>query len=247
MHKYGALCDEFYVNMHLNTEMDLPQNREAVLHFFEQIQKRFPNMQNFYTRDKGEFCLEEAKESGQYRWVSTEMRRLCSGSVNPESFDSAVEQHQTILALTPFELSVSHLDCESLNFTMGFDYSYRGNQNALVSEALGMIPAIEKLAEISGSAALSYEPSFQLSLDEDFKTQCRLAFETRNTAYQIRSGEYGEDQLSVYLTVRRFDSLSSTEQFSQELARIAELCEKMADEYVVEHVLQPLQKTIALK
>ena len=36
MHKYSSICDEFYVNMHLNTEMDLPQNRESVLHFFEQ-------------------------------------------------------------------------------------------------------------------------------------------------------------------------------------------------------------------
>ncbi|MEM7560862.1 MAG: hypothetical protein AAF394_17200, partial [Planctomycetota bacterium] len=31
MHKYSSICDEFYVNMHLNTEMDLPQNRESVL------------------------------------------------------------------------------------------------------------------------------------------------------------------------------------------------------------------------
>lgn len=248
MHKYGALCDEFYVNMHLNTEMDLPQNRESVLHFFEQIQRRFPKMQNFYSREKGEFCLEESKDSGQYRWVSTEMRRLCSGAVNPDSLETAVQQHQVVLGLAPFELSISHLDCESLNITLGFDYTYRGNQNELLSEALGMIPALDRLGEIADGAPLSYEPSFQVALDEDCKTQCRLAFETRTTAYQVRSGEYSEDQLSVYLTVRRFDSLSaSDEPFGDELARIAQLCERMADEYLVEHVLQPLRKTIALK
>ena len=111
MHKYGALCDEFYVNMHLSTEMELPQNREAVLHFFEQIQKRFPRMHNFYARERGEFCLEEEKDSGQYRWVTTEPRRLCSGAVNPDSVESAVEQHRMVLKLIPFELSISHLDC----------------------------------------------------------------------------------------------------------------------------------------
>ncbi len=247
MHKYDALCDEFYVNVHLNTEMDLPQNRETVLHFFELIQKKFPRMVNFYARERGEFVLEEEKDSGRYRWVSTEPRRLCSGAVNPASLEEAVDQHQTVLSMIPYELSISHLDCESLNFTMGFDYTYRGNQNELLCEALGMVPALEKLAEVADGAPLSYEPVLQLALDEDCKTQCRLAFETRTTGYQVRSGEYGEEPLSVYLTVRRFDSLSSNEQFGDELGRLAELCEKMADGYLVEHVLQPLQRTIALK
>lgn len=247
MHKYDTLCDEFYVNMHLSTEMELPQNREAVLHFFEQIQKRFPKMQNFYTRERGEFCLEEEKESGQYRWVSTELRRLCSGAVNPETVESAVEQHRTVLKLIPFELSISHLDCESLNFTMGFDYNFRGNQNELLAEALGMAPALDKLTDVTGGKLLSYEPVIQLALDEDCRTQCRVAFETRTSAYQIRSGEYGEEQISVYMTVRRFDSLNSDEDFGEELVRLASSCEKMVDEFLVENVLQPLQKTITLK
>lgn len=247
MHKYESLCDEFYVNMHLNTEMDLPENREAVLHFFEQIQRRFPRMLNFYTRDRGEFCLEEEKDSGQYRWVATEPRRLSSGAVNPESVESATEQHRAVLELIPFELSISHLDCESLNFTMGFDYTYRGNQNELLAEALGMAPALEKLTELGNNSVLSYEPVIQLALDPECRTQCRLAVETRTTAYQVRSGEFSEDQLSVYLTVRRFDSLRVNEDFGEELVRLAGICEKLTDDYLVENVLQPLQKTIALK
>lgn len=247
MHKYSAFCDEFYLNMHLATEMELPQNRESVLHFFEQIQKRFPQMSNFYSRERGEFCLEEEKEGGRYRWVSTEPRRLCSGAVNPESLEIAIEQHVTVLKLIPFELSISHLDCESLNVTMGFDYLYRGNQNELLAEALGMMHPMEKLADIKGSSLLSYEPAIQLALDDDCKTQCRLAFETRTTAYQVRSNDYGEEQLSVYLTVRRYDSLSNEEDFGEELKRLAEICERLADEYVVDNVLKPLQQTIALK
>jgi hypothetical protein len=247
MNKYGALCDESYVNMHLSTEMDLPQNRESVLHFFEQVQKRFPSMTNFSSRERGEFCLEEDKEAGQYRWVSIESRRLSSGTVNPPAVDDAVAQHRSVLQLLPYELSISHLDCESLNFTMGFDYNYRGNQNELLAEALGMMPAMEKLAEISGTSILGFEPAIQLALDEDCKTQCRLGFETRTTAYQIRSGEYGEEQLSVYLNVRRYDSLGADEDYADELLRLATLCEKMVDEYLVEHVLRPLHQTIALK
>jgi hypothetical protein len=247
MNKYGAYCDEFYINMHLATEMDLPQNREAILHFFEQIQKRFPRMTNFYARERGEFCLEEEKEGGRYRWVSTELRRLCSGAVNPESLENAVEQHRTVLSLIPFELSISHLDCESLSLTMGFDYTFNGNQNELLAEAFGIAPPLEKLSELKGSSLLSYEPALQIALDDDCKTQCRLGFETRTTAYQVRTGDQGEEPLSVFLAVRRFESLSSDEEFATELVRLAGICERLADEFVVDQVLKPLQKTIALK
>ena len=50
MSRFGVLSDDFYVNMNLNTEMELPQSRETVLHFFEQIQKKYPSMRNFYSR-----------------------------------------------------------------------------------------------------------------------------------------------------------------------------------------------------
>ncbi len=247
MHKYGAFCDEFYVNMHLSTEMDLPQSRESVLHFFEQIQKRFPKMANFYARDKGEFCLEEEKESGSYSWVTTEAKRIGSGCVNPESMASAVVQHKAVLGLVPYALSISRLDCESLNLTMGFDYIFRGNHNELLAEALGIVPPLERLAELKGSSLLSYEPMLQLALDEDCKTQCRIGFETRTTAYQVRADEFSEEPVTVYLTVRRFGSLASEEDFAAELTRIAGICEDLADQYLVEQVLKPLQKTIALK
>ena len=247
MHKYSSICDEFYVNMHLNTEMDLPQNRESVLHFFEQIQKRFPKMANFYTRDNGEFSLEEEKTSGQYRWVATELKRVCSGAVNPEVISDAVQQHRSVLELIPFELSISHLDCESLNLTFGFDYNYRGNHNELIAEAMGVPPAFEKLAETTEAKLLGYEPVMQLALDDGCRTQCRIALESRTSPFQVRSGEYSEEQISVYLTLRRFDSLKSSEKFSEEIIRLAELGERLIDNYLVENVLQPLQKAIALK
>src|SRR5690606_10908393 len=123
MSRYGSYSDDYYVNMNLNTEMDLPQNRETVLHFFEQVQKNYPTMRNFYGRDRGEFALEEEKDKGQYRWCSIEPRRVSSGQVNPASFEEAMKQHALILDLVPYFLSVSSLDCESLNMMFGFDYT----------------------------------------------------------------------------------------------------------------------------
>ena len=36
MNPYTALCDDFGVYVYLNTKMELPSNRETVLHFFGQ-------------------------------------------------------------------------------------------------------------------------------------------------------------------------------------------------------------------
>lgn len=246
MNRYGAYCDDTYVNMHLTTEMDLPHSRESVLHFFEQVQRRFPKLSNFYARERSEYCLEEEKEGGQC-WVAIEPRRIGSAVLNPATLDEGLQQHLAVLELAPFSLSVSHLDCESLNLTFGFDFNYRGNQNDLLAEALGIIPAHEKLLEIPGATVLGYEPSIQLALDEECRTQCRLAFETRNNAFQVRSGEYTEEQLSVYLVIRRYDSLRPGESFVEELKRLANIGREIVDNQLIENVLRPLQQTIALK
>ena len=137
MNRYSSLCDDFYVNMNLSTEMELPTNRETVLHFFERVQKTYPSMRNFYCRERGDFVLEEDKDQGDYRWATIENRRVCSGQVNPESIDGAIEQHQLILELAPYMLSVSPLDCEALDLLFGFDFSYRGNHNEVVCRGPG--------------------------------------------------------------------------------------------------------------
>ena len=151
MNRYSSLCDDFYVNMNLSTEMELPASRETVLHFFERVQKTYPTMRNFYCRDRGDFILEEDKDEGNYRWSTIEPRRVCSGYVNPESVDDAMRQHELILDLAPYMLSVSPLDCEALDLLYGFDFTYRGNHNELIAEALGIGPALDRILEVPGS------------------------------------------------------------------------------------------------
>ena len=247
MKRYDAHSDDYYVNMNLHTEMELPQQRETVLHYFEQLQKRYPQMRNFYTREKGEFVLEEEKDKPSYRWASIESRRVCSGQVNPASVDEAVQQHATVLDLAPFALAVSPLDCESLNVMFGFDFNFRGNHSQLLADALGVCPALEPLIAMPGSRILANEPVLQLALDEECRTQARVSFETRSTAYHVRMGEFPEEQLSVYVTARRYGSLEPGESFVASMRKLAAVCCDLLDNYVVENVLKPLQNTIALK
>lgn len=247
MNRYSSLCDDFYVNMNLSTEMELSSNRETILHYFERLQKKYPSMRNFYCRDKGDFVLEEDKDQGQYRWATIESRRVCSGQVNPEDVSDALEQHRLVLELAPYMLSVSPLDCEALDLLFGFDFTYRGNHNQLVAEALGVGPSLERLAEVPSASVINYEPSITLALDEECRTQCRLSIETRTNAYQIRTGDFPEEQLSVYVTARQYGSLAADMTYVAALEQLAGVCHEIVDNYVIEQVLRPLARAIALK
>jgi hypothetical protein len=247
MNRFGSLCDDFYVNMNLGTEMEMPTNRETVLHFFERIQKTYPTMRNFYCRDKGEFVLEEDKDGGGYRWCTIEPRRVCSGQVNPESLDEAIRQHELVLELAPYMLSLSPLDCEALDLLYGFDFTYRGNHNELVAEALGVNPALERILETPGATVINCEPSLTIALDEECRLQFRVSIETRTNAYQIRTGEYPEEQISVYVTARQYGSLAAEKTFLETLHQLRQICETMIEQHVIEQILRPLATTIAMK
>ncbi|MGO8690935.1 MAG: hypothetical protein ACLQLG_15040 [Thermoguttaceae bacterium] len=247
MNPYDSLCDDFYINMNLGTEMELPTNRETVLHFFERVRKTYPTMRNFYCRDRGDFVLEEDKDKGNYRWCTIEPRRVCSGQVNPASIEGVLQQHALVLELAPYMLSVSPLDCEALDLLYGFDFTYRGNQNQLVAEALGVSPALEWAVGIPGATVINSEPSLTVALDEECRIQFRLSIETRTSAYHVRTGDYPEEQLSVYVTARQYGSLGPDATFVDTLQRLNQVCQEMLDRQVIENVLKPLARSIALK
>ncbi len=247
MSKYGEYSDEFYVNMNLNTEMELPTSRDTLLHFFEQLQKRYPTMRNFYSREKGEYVLEEDKDSGNYRWATVESKKICSGFVNPPTLQETTEQQNLVLDSIPYTLSVSPLDCESLNYMFGFDFIYRGNHHNILMEALGTVPAFDKILDYPGARLVANEPSIHFALDENCRTQCRISVESRTSAYHIRTGEFPEEQISVYLTVRRYGSLESGETYVETLNELRRHAIEIMDSYVIENVLLPLQQTIAIK
>lgn len=244
---YGSLADDFYCNLNLNTEMALPAQRETILGFFERVQKAYPSMRNFYTRENGDFVLEEDKEQGQYRWVSVESRRVCSGYVNPPTIAAAIEQHRLVLELLPYMLSVSPLDCEALDLMLGFDYPYRGNHDALVAEVFGVSSALDGLVEVPGSQVISFEPSVTIALDESCRLQARLMVETRTSAYHVRRGDYPEEHISVYFTIRKYGSLDPGTTYEETLDVLSLHSERLLEQSVVQQVLRPLAQAISAR
>ena len=247
MSEYANLADDFFVNLNLYTELQLPSQRETVLEFFGRAQKSYPSMRNFYTRENGDFVLEEDKDQPSYRWMSLEPRRICSGQVNPSDVDGAVDQHCLALELAPYMLSVSPLDCEALDFLMGFDFVYRGNHDELVAEALGTGTAFENLLSIEGGKPLNFEPSLTIALDEGCRRQCRIMIETRTNAYQVRRSEFPEESISVYFTVRQYGSMPHDSSLPETFRELRRDCETLLHERVIDDVLKPLAHAISMK
>src|SRR6478609_9327315 len=245
-HDYSD-ADDFYINLNLTTEMELPTNRDTVLHYFEQMRKAFPDLRNFYTRETGDLVLEGDKEQGHYRWLAIEPKRLCSGHINPESLEDAYRQHELVLELAPHLLTISILDCEALDVMYGFDFTYEGNHDEIVAEVLGIGSGLEGLLELGNSRVINYEPSLTLALDEACRLQCRLSVETRTNAYQVRTGQFPEAPISVYFTVRQYWGRQPYKTFVESYQNQRRVCQELVDNHVLPAVIRPLQQTIAAK
>jgi len=247
MNFYESLADDYFINMALNTEMALPTQRETVLDFFGRIQKTYPTLQNFQCRDTTEFVLEEDKEQDRYRWVGLEPKRIGSGIVNPLSMDDAMQQHLLVLELAPYMLSVSPLDCEAIDLMFGFDFEYRGNQDELVAEALGLGPAFDSLLSLPGTRPLNVEPSLTILLTDDCRRQCRVMIETQTHASQVRRNDFPEEAINVYFTMRQYRSLSRNQTFQETLVELREQGEQLIQRHIVDQILRPLAQAIAGK
>jgi hypothetical protein len=75
----------------------------------------------------------------------------------------------------------------------------------------------------------------------------RVSTETRTNAFQVRTGEFNEEQLSVYVTARQYGSLDPDTSSVDAMDRLAQLGREVVDSCVVEQILRPLARTISLK
>jgi hypothetical protein len=247
MNPYSSLCDDFYLYCYLNTEMDLPEARDTVLHFFEQVSKVFPTMTNFYGRDSNEYVLEEDKEQGSYRWMSLEPRRLSSGFLNPPKLTDCHTQHELMLDLAPHLLSVSPLDCEALDVMFGFDFTYKGNHDEVVGEAFAREGKFGSLMDLPQARVVEYEPTITLALDDTCRVQCRLSIVTRTNSYQVRTGHYNEEAISVYFTIRQYWGVGTRMSFIESYRKQFDIGQELVSGHIIPNVVVPLSEAISAR
>ncbi len=251
MNSYNSLCDDFYLDMYVNTELDLPTQRDTILVFFEQIQKQFPSMGRFYRREKNDYCLEEDRSMGQYRWVALEIDRIGSGVVNPSDFEEAYCQDRFILGLIPYMLGVSHLDITSLDVALAMDFDYAGNHDEVIAEALFGSTAFNCLLELPDSKAIGFSPVVVVALSDDQRTQARISVESKTTPDLIGGYEPGErrqstdNAISLSLTIRQYPGTGEKFDALKSFENQCRLAEELMAEKIIPNFVKPLTETIA--
>jgi hypothetical protein len=242
---FSAFCDDFYVNMRLSTQLQLPHARDTVLHFFERVQKDYPALTRFRKHENGDLCIEENREQDTYRWVTLESRRLLSGHVNPASIEESLKIHQLLLELAPYNLGLSPVEIDYLDVLFGFDLSFRGNHDEVVAEGLLQHSPLACMLDEPGAKAVDIQPSVTVALSEDCRLQARVDVITRTNSYQVRTGDYSNDVISVYLILRRYWGDRPKEPMANLFRQMAERAESLCTSYILPRVLRPLSTAIA--
>lgn len=246
MNNYNLLCDDFFVDMHINTKLDLPKQRDTILAFFERIQKQYPAMGNFYRRNNN-YYLEESSTTGHYRWIALEQDRVGSGTVNPAEAAEAYKQHKLVLELVPYMLGVSHLDIYSLDVTFGMDFDYNGSHDEVIAEALLGSGSFSCLLDIP-SKPVDFSPAMVVALTDDCRTQARVNVESKTGSFEPDDREKTADKaISLLVTIRQFPQTDRKFDATKSFEKQCRLAQEVMDEKIVPNFVQPLINVITQK
>jgi hypothetical protein len=243
--EFGTVADDFFLNANLQTTLALPGGRETILQFCEAVRKEFRDMTSFYQRESGEYVLEGDHESGVYQWMELQSHNLSAGYFNPPDLDEARRFHSWLLERSVYYLGVSGLDVECLDVLYGFNLDFRGNRDAIAARALLEGSPLAALGACEGCKPVEFEPSLVIALEEECYLQARLSLETRSSSYQVRTGEYDEEPISIYFTVRQYPQPGKPFDLKDAFGRQCEIGQDLVRRVVIPHVVQPVAAAIA--
>lgn len=246
----GAQCDEFYISSRLFFKLDLNLGRETVLHFFERIRRQYPLLNRFRRREDDSLILEECDEQGEQtaprHWIRLEPGALRFGCFSPPSTQDNRAFSTFLLEQAPYHLTLSDLDVDHMEVVYGFDMEYSGNHDQLVAETLfADHPLAAFILGQDSAHTIECEPYFGIALSGRCDAQAFLEIKSRTTSFEVRTGEYQPQMLSVYLTVRRYWGLNEAQDLARAHAELLDLADDLAVRRVVPLVVNPLALAIA--
>ena len=243
---FATYCDDFYVNMRLGSQLPLPHGRDTLLHFFDRLGKAYPTLTRFRkSSESNEYSLEEDRSAPSYRWISLEQKRLTSGHVNPASVEDGLRLHNLVLDMAPHHLGLSPLEIDYLDVLFGFDLTFGGNHDEIIAESLFPQSPLTCLTEETGAKPVDFQPTVTVALSEDCRLQARIDIVTRTNSYQVRTGDYSDDVISVYLIVRRYWGDRPKEPLDVMFTQMAEKAEELCHTHVAPKILKPIGAAIA--
>jgi len=244
---FGAMCDDFYVSTRLFLKLDIPISRETTLHFFDRIRREFPSLSRFRRRDDGSVVLEEVDaDGGSRRWIRLEEACLRFGHFSPPNLREVRRLGQVVLSQAPYHLTFSDLDYDHLETVYGFDLEYRGNHDQLVAETFFEDhPLAALLLSDDAHHTIDCQPYFGIALRENCDLQAYVEVKSRTTTYEVRTGDYESQPLSIFLTVRKYWGFSGPDELVDAYELISRHADDLANERVVPVLVNPLAQAIA--
>jgi len=165
--------------------------------------------------------------------------------VNPAGLDEALRLHSLVLDMAPHHLGISPLEIDYLDVLFGFDLAFGGNHDEIIAESLFPESPLTCLTEEAGAKAVDFQPTVTVALSDDCRMQARIDVVTRTNSYQVRTGDYSDDVISVYLIVRRYWGDRPKEPLDVMFAKMAEKAEELCTTHVAPKILKPISAAIA--
>ena len=244
---FRTVCDEFYSSCRLYLKLELAPERETVLHFLDRLRKDFPQMQKLRRRDDGGLVLEEESEAeSSRRWLRLERHSLRLGFFSPPDVGAVRRLAEAVFEQAPYYLTFSPLDYDHLETVYAFDLEYRGNHDELVAETLWADHPLGQYLLGSGAChAIECQPYLGIALTPDCDLQAYVETKSRTNTYEVRSGEYDRQSLSVFLTVRKYWDASRDGELSRVALDLFDRADELAADFVVPQLVTPLAQAIA--
>lgn len=246
----GAQCDDFHASGRINMKLDLSLERETVLHFFDRIRREYPAIKRFRRHPEGALTLEEnepdPRDSEPRRWVRLEPPSIRFGYFSPPSQAAWRRFGQSLLEYAPYYLSLGDLDIDHAEVVYGFDLEFSGNHDQLVAETFfADHPLTPFLMGTENTHVIDCQPYLGIALSEPCDVQVYLEIKSRTSTFEVRTGEYDAQLLSVYLTVRRYWGFDQDPSLVDAYESLVDIADEQATQRIVPLVVNPLAMAIA--
>lgn len=244
---FGALCDDFYVSSRLFLKLEMGLEAEAVLHFFDRLRKEYPGLRKLRRREAGALTIEdEADEQGSRRWVRVDPASLRFGHYAPTDTDQVRKFGDLVLNQAPYHLTLSELVYDHLEVIYGFDLRYRGNHDQLVAETFaGDHAATGFLFGDRAAHIIDTQPYFGVALTPECDLQAYIEVKSRTSTFEVRSGSFEGEPISVFLTIRKYWGLEGTGSPAHALKGLFDIADELAADKIIPHFVNPLAAAIA--
>lgn len=193
------------------------------------------------------------------QWLAVRKTSIRSGSVNPPTSEQAYRLHKLASDAAPYFLDITALDIDHVEMLYGFDFPAVGNHDAIVFNAFMSNSPLAEFVEQSstregrdrsgvagpGIVPVDFQPLLGVALTDELDVQAHIEIKTRTNARQIRTGEYRDDPISVYLIVRKYGPFADVRELPTALADLRTRGEHLVETCIIPRLLKPIRDAIA--